>query len=244
MVASSRGFTKVMGLLLEHEADPHYCIPKIDTPVHVECSECEHTSAHDYNPLNRYMCHKCEASTEHISSSHSSAGMNAMHSAAARGHTAALQVLLDHGVNVNAKTTMGNTPLWYAATGGHKDAAELILKSKGEVNATNIDSETPLHVAVENGDKKVVDLLLEHSADPLIRNCRDMSPSLLADEGGNPAICTALVAAIDRCKHAGAAFSVASLDGSGFEAVSMPTSDGAPDQDSQTPSHASASDAG
>ena len=65
------------------------------------------------------------------------------------GQTEAIELLLQHGADINGRNRDGNTALHLAAFLGHTKAAELLLKRGADVNAKNGDGGTPadmLHV--------------------------------------------------------------------------------------------------
>ena len=65
-------------------------------------------------------------------------------------------------IQVNAKNSIGGTPLHWAAEFGRKDVAELLLASKAEVNAKDITGATPFHAAATLKHEDVAELLRQH----------------------------------------------------------------------------------
>ena len=85
--------------------------------------------------------------------------------AAKKGDAKAVESLLGHGADVNAKTTYGVTALLYAAGKGHVDVVKVLLKHKADVNAADsFYRETPLASAADANHVAVVKLLLEAGA--------------------------------------------------------------------------------
>jgi uncharacterized protein len=84
-------------------------------------------------------------------------GETALHFVASRSDTKAVQLLLDHGANLNAQTKPGMTTyaLW-------RDA--------------RVRGETPLHRAAAWGSREVIQLLLDAGADPKIRDANKDTP--------------------------------------------------------------------
>ena len=80
------------------------------------------------------------------------------------GRLGEMRTLLAVGADVNAKNTVGWTPLHLAARIGHTEAARLLLAAGADVNAKDKDGHTPLHGAAENGHTDVVNLLRAHGA--------------------------------------------------------------------------------
>jgi ankyrin repeat protein len=87
------------------------------------------------------------------------------------GRFTAAQALLNHGANVDAGDSLGNTPLHDPSRRGDYKIARLLLEHGADVNSKTIGNETPLRLlAGESGNLEVAQLLLEHGADPSIRS--------------------------------------------------------------------------
>ena len=69
------------------------------------------------------------------------------------------------GTDVNAKTDVGTTPLFYAAADGQKEIAELLIVKGADVNAKNPSGRTPLdfvsNIKINNRDE-VADHIRKH----------------------------------------------------------------------------------
>ncbi|MCR5257463.1 MAG: ankyrin repeat domain-containing protein, partial [Desulfovibrio sp.] len=84
-------------------------------------------------------------------------GETALHHAASRGSTTMLEILLDKGVDVNAKDKHGITPIHLAAQNDSSDAVKLLLERGADINAKIIDGKyancTPLDIAKRKNKK-------------------------------------------------------------------------------------------
>lgn len=105
--------------------------------------------------------------------------------AAANGSLETVELLLEHGANVNFPDQQGYTALHWAAYCGHGKIVTKLLESKAAVDAQQSSKYTPLHEAVLGGYRDVVDILCSHNADRNILADREESPLLCAIEGGN-----------------------------------------------------------
>lgn len=96
------------------------------------------------------------------------AGRSALAAAAANGHLAVINFLLEHAVDVNSAGKDGdvtNSALIFAAQNGRVEVVKLLLSKHANIS-TNSTGDTPLSVAVEGGHLEVVKLLLDQGADP------------------------------------------------------------------------------
>ena len=79
-------------------------------------------------------------------------------------------MLLARKADVNARTSLGATPLHMAAFRGHEEIARLLLAHHAEVNpgaalgGIAVPTLTPLFVAAQRGYDKVAALLRRHGA--------------------------------------------------------------------------------
>ena len=90
-----------------------------------------------------------------------------LHEAVLRRHKAMVEFLLAKGAEVNAKNSVGQTPLHIAAYnasisgGAHKDIVELLLANGADINARDQEGQTPLHCTFS---RAVAELLLAKGA--------------------------------------------------------------------------------
>ena len=66
--------------------------------------------------------------------------------AAMMGHTAAVELLLQHGAAINGRNGDGNTALHLAAFLGRAETAELLIKNGADANRKNGDGATPIDI--------------------------------------------------------------------------------------------------
>jgi ankyrin repeat protein len=86
-----------------------------------------------------------------------------IHRAASWGPAEAVRLLIEHGAEVDARDSSGQSALHFACDG---EIAALLVGNGADVNAGSHRYEiTPLHRAAYSGHKDVVVLLLDHGAD-------------------------------------------------------------------------------
>ncbi|XXH02274.1 hypothetical protein Hte_008643 [Hypoxylon texense] len=107
----------------------------------------------------------------------------ALQKAAARGKLPLVQLLLDHGAEVNPRRESEVPPLVKAAEGGHADIVAELLKRNANPNGRNRNGQTALFSACMKGHNKVVEILLRGRASVEVQDKEGRSPLLfLASE--------------------------------------------------------------
>jgi ankyrin repeat protein len=95
-------------------------------------------------------------------------GFTPLHLAAYFGRLDAVELLLDRGANIEARSTNPRlrdvTPLHSAAAGRQTEVAILLLDRGADPNAVQPGGWTPLHQAAANGDLALCKALLKHRA--------------------------------------------------------------------------------
>jgi ankyrin repeat protein len=100
--------------------------------------------------------------------------------AAAIGHKAMVEFLLNSGARIDARDKDGDTPLHEAAANARKPVVELLLARGANVNLTNNSGMTPLHRVARDGygsdHQAVIDVLLANKADAGARDKSGRTP--------------------------------------------------------------------
>lgn len=95
------------------------------------------------------------------------------------GWTRGMELLCDHGGEVNVPDDSGTWPVQAASETGQEGAIGFLLARGAHVSLPGVRSQ-PLHLAAERGHLRVARLLLEHGAPPTARDHRDLSAVDLA----------------------------------------------------------------
>jgi|GEM_PF-2365874 len=94
-----------------------------------------------------------------------SSGVTALITASVRGHLDTVQVLLEHGADVNAQDNTGSTALILAACYGHADIVRALLDHGADPNVHKEGSTTALMYACSYCSVDMVRMLLDKGAD-------------------------------------------------------------------------------
>lgn len=130
-------------------------------------------------------------------------GHSPLCSAARKGDTAALSLMLNSGVQPDTKDAEGATPLYLAAANLHHDACQLLLSKGASPDSTHTaDNSAPLHAALRaagpaDAKLRLAQMLLQAGANPLHADAEGMTPLHLA-----PAAVTPLLIAAGGSVHA------------------------------------------
>lgn len=98
-------------------------------------------------------------------SRHPTTGMSLLHLAVTTRAPDAVLVLLENGVDINARDPQGQTALHVAATYSNPEVIKVLLQNGAQVDCRDSHGYTPLLTANVLYDGKSVRILLEHGAD-------------------------------------------------------------------------------
>src|SRR3990172_3577318 len=83
---------------------------------------------------------------------------------AGEGNNLLINILLDHGADIEARDNNDFTSLHYAAFNGHQVTVALLLERGANIEARDNQGVTPLHIAALDGHQATVALLLDRGA--------------------------------------------------------------------------------
>jgi ankyrin repeat protein len=113
---------------------------------------------------------------------------------ASKGDLATVKLLLDAGVDVNAKDSRGSRALIDASWAGKQDVVLHLLDAKADVNGASAGQLTALSAAINTKQESLALLLLERGANPNIVDPAGSSPLIECSWQGNVPLVKALLA--------------------------------------------------
>ena len=105
----------------------------------------------------------------------------ALHCACDNGHRDIAELLLDHGADIDERSSDNSTPLMVACHHGKSSTVKLLLGRGANVNDVDRTGETALHKASKMARPECVEDLLSHGADTTITDKRGRIPLDLAE---------------------------------------------------------------
>jgi ankyrin repeat protein len=137
------------------------------------------------------------------------------------GYEAVVRLLLERGVDIEAKNRDDQTPLSLAAVAGKESVARLLLEKGADIGARSEKFQTPLSIAAFEGHDAVIQLLLSKGADIEAKDNWNRTPLSLAAAAGQESVVQLLLekgADIEtRDKRGWAPLSIAAFEG--YDAV-------------------------
>jgi len=109
-------------------------------------------------------------------------------SAATGGHEKVVEVLLNHGANIEAQEEKTkDTGLALACSGGHFKVVDLLLKRGANKENHNVKDYTPLTMAASEGHVDIIKLLLANGAEinSHTDSKRGLTPLMMAAQNGH-----------------------------------------------------------
>jgi ankyrin repeat protein len=99
-------------------------------------------------------------------------GRTALHLAAEQANLAIIELLLQAGLDIDARDKEGQSALHVAVLEGHEASVKLLLDKGANRNQQDYDGRTALHWAAEKGNIDIITLLLDYQ---VAVNSKDLS---------------------------------------------------------------------
>ncbi|CAG2243413.1 unnamed protein product [Mytilus edulis] len=141
-VASDKGYSEIVKLLLNHHCDPNQYTSSHETPLFVASK----SQGYKSSMRNDYL----------IRRNNSTASANFMIS---QSYTEIVKLLLSHNADPNVCNENNESPLFAASSNGNIDIVKLLLDHIVYPFICNKDNESPLQVATRRNHTEIVDLL-------------------------------------------------------------------------------------
>ena len=104
---------------------------------------------------------------------------------AVNGYAEIMELLLEHGVQVDRANTEGETPLLFAAHLGHINLVRMLLDKGAQADKANKTGEAPLLVAIASGHTEIAQLLINFGAQVNQASADGSTPLLFAAYEGH-----------------------------------------------------------
>ena len=83
-----------------------------------------------------------------------------LHTASGYGRTSLVELLIDQGADIEAKSKLGESPIFFAAQEGHLPTAQLLVTRGARTDAVKIDGVMPIHQAAQDNRHQVLEFLV------------------------------------------------------------------------------------
>jgi hypothetical protein len=114
--------------------------------------------------------------------------------ASSQGNLPAVKLLLEAGIDVNAKASAGSPALVEASWAGRHEVVAYLLEKNADVNLASSSQLTALSAAIVGKHETIALLLIAHGADPNVIDSAGSTPLIEAAWLGNLPIVRALLA--------------------------------------------------
>jgi ankyrin repeat protein len=165
---------------MEHGADPH-AVAKRHYRVFIAAVGREHLE------LVRSMLEDHGADV-HLADDK---GIQAVHSAATTRNISMLELLIEHGADINAQSPRG-TPLLMAVDSNEPETASFLLERGADPNGAR-DGWSPLTAAVDLNSTEMIQALLDHGANVMFKDSDGWTALHMAAMNGNNRILAMLL---------------------------------------------------
>jgi ankyrin repeat protein len=181
-------------LEIVHDVDEEICKKEFRLVVHSfqlpENIECPYSISISYEPHEDVIEAARQGDTAKLRSilakdpkkgnARPSKSHTALYCAAFGGHKETVELLIDNGADVDAKSNIGYTALHAAAGTDSKEVVELLLAKGADVNAKSDLGRTCLYLPVEKGYREMTEFLIANGAEVNAKDNHGWAPLHLA----------------------------------------------------------------
>ncbi len=129
-----------------------------------------------------------EKDAAHVVSARDRKEKTPLHAAVSCENRAAMEMLVEHGADINATDITGMTPLHVAAMLGREAEAQWLLDHGARRDERDIFGDTPVHTAAVFGQGGVIQVLVQRGAPLTTANKEGKTPIMLAHDNRRPRV--------------------------------------------------------
>jgi len=187
-LAAKYGGDATLQVLLEYGADVNNRGSHEFTPLYLATQRTDHSLASILRLLSVKGI-EINAKSDYLD------GYTALHMAVKLGKSDILKILLDHGADINAINTKGETALIVGATCSpwekYQQVIHILVERGANIETVDEDGNTAIMVAAKHWNKslEVIQFLVERGAESSTRNLKGLTALMIAADRGNlPAV--------------------------------------------------------
>lgn len=139
-------------------------------------------------------CSKKDSAIESLKAKNIAVSTDSLGIYSSQGDLATVKLLLDTGIDVNSKNSLGSHALIEASWGGKEKVVSYLIQAKADVNLASSSQLTALSAAIAQKQEPVALLLLEHGANPNVVDPMGSTPLIESAWHGNLSLVKALLA--------------------------------------------------
>ena len=170
-LASLMGYTEIVNLLLDNDADPNLKNHDSEVPLSLAMHVGEITLILKDNMQTKMLIDTVSHTNiiygllfGSVIESMDIGKMTPLLRATSKGLVTTVTQLMHKKANLQATDQNQNTALHLASSMGHLEIAKELIEHRAEINVVNSNNETPLILAIQNGHQEIVDKLLANGA--------------------------------------------------------------------------------
>ncbi len=156
-IASKKGYTDGVKLLIKAGADLNQCFDGGATPLYMASQNGRAEAVEILIQAGADLNQRTDD------------GATPLIIASQEGLVEVVEILVKAGANLNQGTDDGATPLFIASQDGHAEVVQILIEAGADLNQGPDDGTTPLFMASQEGHPEVVKILVNAGADPTLK---------------------------------------------------------------------------